>query len=164
VSAGGIPAGTRSSERGSWTRTAALAAAVASSLVLIVVYIAAGGTDYQPATTADPCKPREWRVAGGFQALADQVARSAADGAACRLNVSREELVTALATPGGRQRFARERGLSDDEVDAAVRAGLDRAIDDARRAGAIGGIEEFLLRQAVRGLPVNFLLDRLVPE
>jgi hypothetical protein len=142
-----------------------LAAAVAASLVLLAVYIAAGGTDYKPATVADPCKPREWQPSSGFQGLADQVARSAADGAACRLGVSREELVTALASgPAGRERFIRAHGLSDEEVDQAVRAGLDRAIDDARRAGAIGGIEEFLLRQAVRGLPVDFLLDRLLPE
>jgi hypothetical protein len=147
-----------------WSRAVTLAAAITASVVLIVVYVAAGGTDYKPASVADPCKPREWRTATGFQGLADQIARSAADGAACKLGVSREELVTALATPGGRQRFIREHGLSQDQVDEAVRAGLDRAIDDARRAGAIGGIEEFLLRQAVRGLPVNFLLDRLLPE
>jgi hypothetical protein len=139
----------------------ALAVAVAASLALIAVYLAAGGTDYKPATVADPCKARTWHSAGGPQALLDQVARSAADGAACKLGVSREELVTALATKESRSRFVRERGLSDPEVDAAVRAGLERAIDDARRAGAIGGIEEFLLRQAVKGLPVNFLIDRL---
>jgi hypothetical protein len=164
VSAGNVPAGAPPARSGVWSRAAVLAAAVAASVVLIVVYVAAGGTDYKPASVADPCKPREWRTTNGFQGLADQVARSAADGAACRLGVSREELVTALASPGGRQQFIREHGLSQEEVDQAVRAGLDRAIDDARRAGAIGGIEEFLLRQAVKGLPVDFLLDRLLPE
>jgi hypothetical protein len=159
VSAGAQPGSERL-----WSRAAVLGAAIVASVVLIVVYVAAGGTDYKPASIADPCKPREWRTAGGFQGLADQVARSAADGAACKLGVSREELVTALATPEGRQQFIRQHGLSQDEVDEAVRAGLDRAIDDARDAGAIGGIEEFLLRQAVRGLPVDFLLDRLLPE
>ena len=152
------------SAQGIWSRAAVLAAAITASLVLIGVYVAAGGADYKPASVADPCKPREWRTTGGFQGLMDQVARSAADGAACKLDVSREELVTALASPGGRQRFIREHGLSQAQVDEAVRAGLDRAIDDARDAGAIGGIEEFLLRQAVKGLPVNFLLDRLLPE
>jgi hypothetical protein len=144
--------------------TIAMLAAALASLVLIGVYLAAGGADYKPASVADPCKPREWRAGEGFQGLADQIARSAADGAACKLGVSREDLLTALASPGGRQRFIRQHGLTDQEVDTAVRAGLDRAIDDARRAGAIGGIEEFLLRQAVKGLPVNFLLDRLVPK
>jgi hypothetical protein len=152
------------SAQGAWSRAAVLAAAITASLALILVYVAAGGADYKPASVADPCKPREWHTTGGFQGLMDQVARSAADGAACKLDVSREELVTALASPGGRQRFIREHGLSQAQVDEAVRAGLDRAIDDARDAGAIGGIEEFLLRQAVKGLPVNFLLDRLLPE
>jgi hypothetical protein len=164
VSAGGYPAGAPPARGGAWSRAAVLGAAIAASVVLIVVYIAAGGTDYKPASIADPCKPREWHAGGGFQGLADQVARSAADGAACKLGVSREELVTSLASPGGRQQFVREHGLTQQEVDDAVRAGLDRAIDDARSAGAIGGIEEFLLRQAVKGLPVNFLLDRLLPE
>jgi hypothetical protein len=164
VSAGDYPAGAPPARSGVWSRAAVLGAAIAASVALIVIYIAAGGTDYKPASIADPCKPREWRTAGGFQGLADQVARSAADGAACKLGVSREELVTALATPAGRQEFIRAHGLSQEEVDDAVRAGLDRAIDDARDAGAIGGIEEFLLRQAVRGLPVDFLLERLLPE
>ena len=150
--------------QGVWSRAAVLAVAITASLALIGVYVAAGGADYKPASVADPCKPREWRTTGGLQGLEDQIARSAADGAACKLDVSREELVTALASPGGRQRFIREHGLSQAQVDEAVRAGLDRAIDDARNAGAIGGIEEFLLRQAVKGLPVNFLLDRLLPE
>jgi hypothetical protein len=143
------------------SRVTVLVVAACASLALVGTYVAAGGGSYKPAKVADPCKSRDWRAPQGFQELLDQVALSAADGAACELGVPREELVIALGTPGARRRFIREHNLTDAQVEDAARAGVDRAIADARRAGAIGGIEEFLLRQAVKGLPIDFILKRV---
>jgi hypothetical protein len=142
-------------------RASVLAIAACASLGLVGAYVAAGGGGYEPRAVADPCRPREWREPAGIEGLLDQVALSAADGAACELGVTREELVIALGSPRGRRAFVRERGLSAGDLEHAARAGLERALADARRADAIGPLEEFLLRQAIRGLPIDFIIGRI---
>ena len=117
VSAGTSGRRTSGARRGV-DRAAVLAAAVAASVALIVVYLAAGRHRLQAGLRRRSVQAARVAHAGGFQGLADQVARSAADGAACKLGVSREELVTALATPAAAQQFIREHGLSQEEVDA----------------------------------------------
>ena len=74
--------------------------------MLVLAYLAAGGSDYAPAETQDPCEPREWRDPEGLQEIAEQFSLSALDGAACKLGVSRETLARALATEESRQQFA----------------------------------------------------------
>jgi len=59
-----------------------LLAAVVASLLLVGVYLAAGGRDYRPLATADPCRPRSWPDVHGTTQIAEQVAYSALDGAA----------------------------------------------------------------------------------
>ena len=78
---------------------------IAVSAVLVLAYLAAGGSDYAPAKTQDPCKHREWRNPEGLQEIAQQFSLSALDGAACKLGVSRETLAQALATEDSRQKF-----------------------------------------------------------
>jgi hypothetical protein len=129
--------------------------AVAVSVALVGVYLAAGGSSYAPAKVQDPCKPRSWRNPQGIQAIAEQFSLSALDGAACRLGVSRETLAQALATPSSRQRFTRRYGISDAKLAEAIRAGLVRAVDDAERAGALGPLVAVPLREAVRRIPLD---------
>ena len=111
-----------------------LVGATAAALVLVVTSLALGGASYHPRPVADPCQPRPWRSTTNLDELAQQLASSALDGAACELHVSRETLALALASPAGRARFA-----ADPRLGSALRAGLVRAIDDAGRAGAIPG-------------------------
>ena len=143
------------------SRAVVLAVAVLASLCLSGFYIAVGGGAYKPAKVADPCKTREWRSPGGLQAILDQIALSAADGAACKLGVSREQLVLALSSDRSRHKFVAQHGLIDQQVDDALRAGMRRAVDDARNAGAIGGIEDFILQRAIDRAPINFILDHI---
>ena len=75
-----------------------LLAAVVASALLVAVYLAAGGLDYRPLATADPCQPRSWPPVHGTTQIAEQVAYSALDGAACKLGTSREELTLARAS------------------------------------------------------------------
>ena len=123
---------------------------VATSLALVVTYLALGGSSYAPAQTRDPCKPRPWPQTSGLQETAQQFTLSALDGTACELHVSRETLVLALASSSGRERFA-----ADPRLQAAVRAGLERAIDDGERAGAINSLEAGALRELARNAPVS---------
>ena len=139
----------------------AILAAAAVALALPGAYAAAGGGRYGPRPVADPCAPRAWHATGGITGLAAQLALSATDGAACRLHVSRESLVLALATRANLEAFARKRRLSDAQVENAMRDGLQRAITDATRAGVLGIVPALALGQAVRQLPVDRLFRAL---
>jgi hypothetical protein len=133
--------------------SAALAASVPAA------YLALGGGSYEPSSVRNPCAPRSWTDPGGFEAVAQQIALSALDGAACHFGVSRETLTLALATSSSRARFARAHHVTNHELENAVRKGLDRSIDDAEHAGAIGGFRVTALRFAVDHIPVEQLAD-----
>jgi hypothetical protein len=134
---------------------ALIGASLAASAALVIAYLLAGGGTYEPTPVADPCEAREWRAPEGLDESAQQFALSALDGAACELAVSREELAVALSTEEARERFATERGISDAELEEAVRAGVVRGIDDAESAGALSGTVAAALRQLAVRLPVD---------
>jgi hypothetical protein len=135
------------------------ALALAACAVVLGAYLALGGASYKPAEVADPCEPRPIAEPEGTEAILQQVALSALDGAACELQVTREDLIAALADPDVRTRFLDERQIPDEQLEAAVRAGLERAYDDAVRVGAIDGIEAFLLEQAIERVPLDVIVD-----
>jgi hypothetical protein len=139
----------------------AIAWATAAALALVVLYLALGGASYAPAKVADPCQPRDWRDPQGVEEVAEQIALSGLDGAACELDVSREEMVLALANSDSRAQFAREHGISNERLEELVREGLLRAIDDAEQADALDPTLADLLRGIVRNIPVDELLDLL---
>ena len=139
----------------------AIAWSVAAAVALVVVYLALGGASYAPAQVADPCEPRDWRDPQGVEEVAEQIALSGLDGAACELGVSREEMVLALANSDSRAQFAREHGVSNERLEQLVRDGLFRAIDDAEQADALDPTLADLLRGIVRNISVDELLDLL---
>jgi hypothetical protein len=138
-----------------------IALAAAAVLALVVLYLVLGGASYAPAKVADPCAPRDWRNPHGFQEVAEQIVLSALDGAACRLGVSREDVVLAFASREALERFAREHGISNQEAEELVRSGLVRAVDDAERAGAVAHTAADLLRGIARNIAVEELFDLL---
>ena len=135
--------------------------AAAASLALIVVYLALGGASYAPARVADPCAPRDWRNPQGLQQTAEQIVLSALDGAACKLHVSREEMVLAFGSRDALESFARKHHVSTQQLDELVRTGLMRSIDDAEQAGALNPAIGDLLRGFVRRFPVAELVELL---
>ena len=144
------------------TRSAAvIASAVAVSAALVLAYAALGGGRYTATPVTDPCTPREWRSPHGIAETVEQIALSTADGAACDLGVSREELVLAFGSESDLNRFADAHGVSHDEAESAVRKGLVRAVDDGERAGAIGGGTADLLRGIAHRLPMGIVLSVL---
>lgn len=132
---------------------------VAAALLLVGVYLAAGGSSYEPAKTQDPCKHRPWRNPEGLQEIVQQFTLSALDGAACELGVSRETLAQALATPESRERFTRRYGIGDAELARAVRAGLVRAVNDAEEAGALSPLIAGPLRSTLREIPLERAIE-----
>ncbi len=129
--------------------------AAALSVVLVAVYLAAGGGSYEPTPVADPCAPRAWTSPEDLEESAQQFLLSALDGAACELGVSREELAAALATDESREEFAAEQGIDDLRLEFALRAGVRRAIDDAETAGVLSPLVATGLRALANRLPVE---------
>jgi hypothetical protein len=125
-------------------------AAVLASVVLVVTFLALGGSSYAPAAVRDPCQPREWQDTSSLEDEAQQFTLSALDGTACDLHISRETLVLALASSQGRERFA-----DDPRLESAVRAGLGRAIDDGEQAGKISPLIAGGLRELAKHAPVD---------
>jgi hypothetical protein len=138
-----------------------LIVAVVSSAALIITYLALGGASYKPRSVADPCKPRPIEKPEGGGEVLQQIALSALDGAACELGTSREELTLALANPNSRDQFLREHRVTDDVLEQALRAGLVRAVDDARRVDALSGLEATVIRAAIERLPIGVVINVL---
>lgn len=137
-----------------------LAGALVGAVALIAAYLALGGASYKPLEVADPCDPRP-EPAGEERGLAEDLALSALDGAACALRVPREELALAIATPEGRAEFTERYNIDDAALEAAIEAALDRAIADAEAEGRISSIEATLLRNAADAIPVGVIIDVL---
>jgi hypothetical protein len=79
------------------------------------VQVAAGGGHYVPLRPANPCTPRPVSpIPAQLEPLAEQIVLLGLDSAACRLGISRERLVLALAqtrTPDPRESAALKTGL-----------------------------------------------------
>lgn len=97
--------------------------------------VAAGGGDYVPRRPADPCAPRDLpRIAARLEPLAERIVLLGLDSAACRLGISRERLVLALAGT---------RSL-DPDAPAALKAGLRDAVDRLDREGRLPKVSQLL--------------------
>lgn len=142
-------------------RALPLLVSLAAVAAVLVPYLALGGASYEPTPVADPCVERDWRDPGGLQAVLEQVALSALDGAACELGVAREDLVLALRDEESLDAFADEHGISRADAERAVEDALDRAIDDAEEAGGLSGFFAELVARAVESVPAWQLLDVL---
>jgi hypothetical protein len=141
----------------------ALPILVAAVLACALVggYVALGGTSYEPTPVANPCAPRPHREPSGNDERLELVVLSAADAAACRLGVSREELVLALRSVDELDRLAAKEGKSRDELEQALRDGLVQAVTKAQDEALIGGTTAGALRFAAEHLPLGLLLDLL---
>jgi hypothetical protein len=136
-----------------------VAGSVVVALLLVGVYLAAGGSSYAPEKTQNPCKHRPWRNPQGLAQIAEQFSLSALDGAACELGVTRETLARALATPDARQRFMDRYGIDDAKLAKAIRAGLLRAVSDAENAGALSPLLGVPLRETLQRIPIDEAIE-----
>jgi hypothetical protein len=97
--------------------------------------VAAGGGHYVPRRPANPCTPPPIPpIQPQLEPLAEQVVLLGLDSAACRLGISRERLVLALANT---------RSL-DPRAPAALKAGLRDAVDRLDRDGRLPKVSQLL--------------------
>jgi hypothetical protein len=141
-------------------RTLVVASAVAC-VALVVTYVALGGGSHRPPETADPCEPRPFAEPKTDAELGERLVLAAVDGAACELDVSREQVLLAFGGEEERERLQARHDLDDEEVEDALRAGLVRAVDEAERADVIGGTTALLLRFAAQTVPLETVMEQL---
>jgi hypothetical protein len=160
--------------------------AVVLVTAVLGVQVAAGGGHYVPLRPANPCTPRPVSpIPAQLEPLAEQIVLLGLDSAACRLGISRERLVLALAQTRSldpRESAALKTGLGD-AVNQLDRQGrlpkvsqlLPQALDQTKLPGIVktivGAIPDPvvdnllptapLLRQTIDGLDVNRLLHQL---
>jgi len=142
-------------------RIAPIVAAIVAGVSLVVAYVALGGTSYEPSPVADPCLPRPERLTEGSGERVELVLLAAADETACALGVSREDLVLALRSVDDLDALARNEGRSRDELEDALREGLERAVDEAQENDLIGNRTATTLGFAAERLPLGLLLAAL---
>ena len=129
-----------------------LAALLASVAVLVAVELGKGALHEPAPGLANPCQP--WGGGtGGIDATIQRIVLDGLDGAACRLHTTREELVLSLAPEAGVRRRWDER-----TIEVAVRAGLLRSIDDAKRRGDLPDFVASVLRDLVKRAPIDALV------
>jgi hypothetical protein len=99
------------------------------------VQVAAGGGSYVPRRPADPCSARPVPpIPARLEPVAERIVLLGLDSAACRLGISRERLVLALADT---------RSL-DPRAPAALKAGLRDAVDRLDREGRLPKVSQLL--------------------
>jgi hypothetical protein len=109
--------------------------AVVLVAAVLGVQVAAGGGHYAPLRPANPCTPRPVpAVPAQLEPLAEQIVLVGLDNAACRLGISRERLVLALA----------DTRTLNPQTTAALKAGLQDAVDRLDRAGSLPKVSQLL--------------------
>jgi hypothetical protein len=124
---------------------------------VLAVQLANGGGSFEPLQPADPCVERTVvSEADGIDGLTERLVLLGIDGAACRLDVSREALTLDLAQPGAR---------TDTEIDA-LREGLLDAVRRMEDDGSLPPASE-LVNEALDSADLNGFLEaaiRAVPD
>ena len=116
------------------------------------VQIAAGGGQYKPLRPADPCVQHAVSpIPPQLDALAEQIVLAGLDNAACRLGISRERLVLALA----------ETRSLDPRAAAALKAGLRDAVDRLDREHRLPKVSQ-VLPEALAQAHVSGLVKTII--
>jgi hypothetical protein len=133
-----------------WVGLPALALVLVSTV--LGVQVARGGGDFEPLRPADPCVARTvTSESDGIDGLTERLVLLGIDGAACRLEVSRERLTLELAQGGER---------SDAEIEA-LHAGLLAAVRRMEKDGSLPKISA-LLDEALDNADLNGLLEAAI--
>jgi hypothetical protein len=118
-----------------------LVALFVAAAVLVGVEFAKGAAHTGEVQLADPCHPQLFEGD-----VVQRVVLAGLDHAACRLHTSREALVLSLGTTSKRK-------------EAALRAGMLRAVDEAEGRGEIPGLLAAPIRKLIRTAPINKLIS-----
>jgi len=130
-----------------------LAGLMLGAVTLAVIEFANGAAGPVSPAIARPCQPRAPFAGGGVSGTVQRVVLEGLDGAACRLRTTREELVLSLSPSATSRQWDRR------TIEAAIRAGLNHAIDAEERQGHIPGFLVPVLRRLVEETPFDELIQ-----
>jgi hypothetical protein len=139
----------------SWLAIGVLVALFAGAGALIAVEFSNGATDVGTDATQDPCDPRTQFPGEGVDGTIQRIVLNGLDGAACQLDVTREELVLSFESRSGVKPIP----WDDETIEEAVRAGMLRAVDDAQDRGELNGLVATVVRGIVERAPLQWLID-----
>ncbi len=105
------------------------------------------------------CLEPTWRPTDSTTQLAAQIALIGISKAACTLQKPIVDLAGALASSEALDAYAQQEGLSRDQVEEAVRDGLNDGLQVAQDNGAFGSVTGFLLEQVVDNAPILDVLQ-----
>jgi hypothetical protein len=129
---------------------------VVAGAMLIAVELALGARDYGRVELTPACSaPPPQLERDGLDRTIQRIVLSALSGAACELGTTREELVLSLSPRSG----GRYGSWSDEALERALRAGLVRAVEEARARGELGSLEARVLRELAERAPVELVLE-----
>lgn len=104
-------------------------AALALVLVVVGVNVLAGGPSYGPDRPADPCRDRKTgAIEPELGAVAQRVVLTGLDESACRLDITRERLLLALASPQAQEQLVADLAIDRDELAETLSVGLNAGI------------------------------------
>lgn len=128
---------------------------------VLVPYLALGGGSFEPTPIADPCQARDKPAAEGLSETLEGIALTAVDGVACKLGVSREDLVLALRSEEALSALSDREGIDRGELEQAISEGLIKAVDDADEAGALPSFIAPFVRRAAGSVSPWLILETL---
>ena len=130
-----------------------VAALIASGAVLVAFELGKGALEEPSPKIANPCNPRGGRT-GGIDATIQRIVLDGLDGAACRLHISREQLVLSV---GASSPFHTH--WTKKQIEVALRAGLLSAVDDAERRGDLPPLLAGPIRKLIETAPIDKLVS-----
>lgn len=123
--------------------------------VLIAIELGMGARDYGEVATTEPCTEMSTFEGEGIDGTVQRIVLSGLAGAACELDVSREEFIVSF----GLDDPPVEIDWDDETIEEATRAGLLRALEDEQARGSIGSLEALLLREVVERAPIDLIIQ-----
>jgi hypothetical protein len=126
-----------------------LVALLAAAAILVGVEFALGAAHAGEVHLADPCRARPFSGS-----IVQRVFLNGLDGAACRLHISREQLVLSIGSNSPLHTHWDKK-----TIEAALRAGLLRAVDEAERRGEIPSLLAGPIKSAIRSAPIDKLVS-----
>ena len=133
---------------------AVLLALLAAAVALIGVELGKGAAGSVSPQLANPCRARAPFPGGGVDAAIQRIVLDGLDGAACKLGTTREQLVLSLEPGTGVRIPHADRSM----VEAAIRAGLLRSVDEAERRGDLPGFLASVARGVIENAPIDTLI------
>jgi len=110
----------------------------------------------------DPCSEFPWsKTSSTSQALAEVALIGVVD-AACQLDAPTFDVFAALANPDELTTLEQTTGKSEDEINAAIKSGLQKGLTEGQDAGDVSGLVAFGLNLALSQANVLDLLSNFV--